>query len=145
MSSAEIRQGLINNLSAASAIGGCQVATNFKVLETTSACCGVVMFRSMTQTPWAMGNQWERMYTHRTNLFVKSQETNSETIEDEMQALIDTTVCSLESDRALQGDEDVRELISMAVEHDPETILVAAGHSWYAATVDTVTREWPTN
>jgi hypothetical protein len=145
MSASSITDGIINNLSAVSAIGSCQVDTNWSVLETTAACAGVVTLPAMESAPWAMNNQHERFYTHRVSLYVKDRGGNGVLLERDIQGLIDTSVCSLESDRALQGSEDIREISTLTAAHDAERSVQAGGATWYVATIDIRTREWPDN
>lgn len=144
MSASAITDRLIDNLSAASVIGACQVATHFAVLEATNACAGVVVFTGMESDPWAMGNQHQRFYTHQVQLFVKDRSGNSELIERDFQKMFDASVCSIETDRNL-GNEDIYEITSLNGSHDPNTLLNTAGHTWSWGTLDIRTREWPTN
>ena len=144
MSASAITDALINNLSAASAIGSCQVATHYAVLETTAACAGVVTFSGVECAPWTHGNAFERFYTHRLSLYVKDRSGNVLLLERDWLALFDTAVCSLESDRNL-GSEDTREISTLTGNHDPETVTQAGGATWYTGTIDIRTRVWPDN
>lgn len=145
MSASGITRGIIDNLSATSAIGSCQVATNWSVLETTGACAAVVTLKSMESSPWAYNNQHERFYTHTATLYIKDRSGNAPLMEQDIQRLIDTSVCSIESDRTLQGAENIREVSTLSVSHDAQSTLETGGATWYYATLDIRTREWPDN
>ena len=145
MSASGITQGIIDNLSAVSAIGSCQVATNWSVLEETNACCAVISGVNLNSDPWAMGGQHERIYDHTLTLYVKDRSGNARTINDEMQQFIDTAVCSLEADKTLQGNIDIREFRNLTVSYDPFTTLDTGGATWYFANMSIFVREWPTN
>jgi len=143
MSACAISQGLINNLSATSVIGSCQVGTNWSVLETTSACCAVVTFIGLESVPWALNNQHERTYRHRIFLYVKDRGGNGLLLEPDSQALFDTAVCSIETDRTMQGDIDIREVVGISGTRDPENSLEIGGANWFETQIVTSITEWP--
>lgn len=145
MSASAITDALIDNLSAASVIGACQVGTHWAILETTSGCCAVINFSVLESNRWAMNNQHERLYTHEITYFVKDTSGNAKIIERQTQGLIDTSVCSLESDPTLQGAENIRELGQITVSHDPKTVAEMGGATWYMAEMSVNTKEWPDN
>ena len=146
MSATGITQGIIDNLSAASAIGACQVATHWAVLESSPCQCAVVSGVNLNSDPWALGGQHERIYEHQVILYVKDRSGNSRIINDQMQQLIDTSVCSLETDKTLQGNIDIREFQRLTVNYDPSVrVQITAGAAWYFADMSIFVREWPTN
>lgn len=146
MTASAISDALIDNLSATSAIGSCQVATHFLVMEQTSACCAVVTFAGLIDDPETFGNVRETDYTHDIQWFVKDTSGNATIIERQLQELVDVSVCSLRDDRWLQGASNVRQLNQIRVSHDVEFVATTGrGVDWYMATGQVDTTEWPGN
>jgi hypothetical protein len=85
------------------------------------------------------------MYNHQVLLYVKDRSGNARVLERDLQKLVDVSVCSLESDRALQGAENIREVSTLSLTHDPVSTLESGGAIWYFATLEIRTREWPDN
>ena len=145
MSASAITDAIIDNLSATSAIGSCQVSTHYAVLEQTSGCCAVVSLAGVTDTPFTFQNQRTRAYTHSIEFYVKDRGGDAFKMERLVQQLVDVSVCSLSVDRTLQGASDIREVSEIRVSHDIGAIAETGGISFYIATGEIDTVEWPDN
>lgn len=143
MSASDISDSLVTNLGAASVFGSNQVATHFQILEQTSACCAVVGFVGLVDSPDRFGNARETVYTHFIKLYVKDTSGNAQTIQTQLQGMVDKAACSLRVDRTLQGDADIREVNEFSFTHDVETAFEAGGATWFLADGLITTTEWP--
>lgn len=143
MSASDISDSLVTNLGAASVFGSTQVATHFQILESTSACCAVVGFVGLVDSPYTFGNGRKTEYTHFIKLYVKDTSGNARTIQADLQGMVDKAACSLRVDRILQGAASIREVNEFSFTHDVETAFEAGGATWFLADGLITTTEWP--
>jgi len=141
-----VTDGIINNLSAASAIGSCRVATHYAVLKSGSA-VGVVQWLADETNRVQYANGREITMLHSLLLFVKDRSGNAKLIERQMQQLRDVATCSLWNDPCLQhgATPETVTLDSIAFERDLEVAFDAGGHTWYRANGEIQTTLWPDN
>ena len=142
-----ITDALINNLSATSAIGGCQVATHYAILESTTACCGVVQYISDETERVQYANGREVTMLHSVRLYIKDRSGNAKLIERQAQQLRDITACSLWSDPNLQhgADPETVTVNAIAFGKDLDTAFDAGGATWYLVEGVIETILWPDN
>ena len=142
-----ITDAIINNLSAASVIGGCQVAAHYAIMETVGACCGVVQYIGDESARVQFSNEREVTMFHSIRLYVKDKSTNAKLIERQVQQLRDITACSIWGDPTLQhgADPETVTVNSIVFERDLDTAFDAGGHTWYLINGVIETILWPDN
>lgn len=126
-SASAIARGLINNLSAASVIGGCAVSTNYEVLETSSGCCAVVTWTDIISVPISFGMDTAEDYAHYLEIYIRD-EGNSTTTMNNVYALADKVVNSIISDQTIQGTVSMVSRIQGA--RRPHEAIEIGGQFW---------------
>jgi hypothetical protein len=137
-SASAIRDGCITNLLAASVIGPGQVSPNYAVMESTSACCGVVNVTGFVSEAMTFGNNREGTATILAELKLKDTGDPVSLIAN-VPGFIDKVIASLESDDTLQGT--VKAIDRIEASWDPHVVETLGSVSWLPVDV-LITAEW---
>lgn len=143
MSCEDVTNAFVTTLSSASVFGSGNVATNFKVLESSSACAcvvGVIGLESEQDT-FGMGgeSQWNTAWTFSTRLFLKDTGSYT-TLMNAIPRAIDKLVIAMRDDPDLQGT--VEEILEIRALRDPDLAFTAGGHTWISVNAEVTVREW---
>ena len=105
MSASNVIQGLIDSLSAASALGACNISSDYQVMERASGCCAIVSWMGLNATETAFGGQEDYDWTFLVEGFVKDTGNINRTMTNTI-LFIDVVASALSNDRTIQGTVD---------------------------------------
>lgn len=136
-----IRDACVTNLSAASCIGPNQVSNNYAVMESVAACCAVVNVIGFISNPMTFGNNRRGTATILAELKLKDTG-DPVTLMNNVPALTDKVIQSLESDDTLQGAVQGIERIEAV--WDPNIAETIGGATWIPVDLTVECSWWDT-
>ena len=141
-----VTDALINNLSAASVIGSCRVATHYAVLESGSQ-AGVVQWLGDETERVQFTNGRQINMLHSVRLYVKDLSGNAKLIDRQITQLRDIAACSIWFDSNLQhgSNPETVTVDSIAFDRDLDIAFDTGGNTWYLVNGVIATVLWPDN
>lgn len=141
MSASAIADALETMLSAASVFGDGNVTIgDYKVLETTSACCAVIEWSAYDSEATAFGGgNRERAWIHQVAAFVKDRG-NPVALAAGVLSTVDMVIDCLDADDSLQGT--VESVDGVRASRDLREALTVGGMAWLPVFIDIETTEY---
>ncbi len=144
MSASAIQDALVTTLSAASVFGSGNVSTNFRVLESSSACACVVGWMGVENVPdtYGMGgeNHSKTLWTFSTRIYLKDVGSAVELMDDHVPAVIDKLVSAMRDDDTVQGTAE--QVVAIRADRDPDIAFTVGGATWLMIDGEVDIEEW---
>ncbi len=139
MSASAIIDGIITSLGAASVFGSNNVSKNYKVLESSSACCCVVNWTGYNHVVTQFGGGGNRTWTFSLEVYSKDTGNASATI-DKTILCIDKVAKAFEHDQTIQGT--CEKINRITGSRRPGEAMIVGGFTWLPMPMSIEVLEW---